>query len=50
MEDLARSCATRLVLAFGPSLKEALKGARLKPAAGSAAELQALLASLAAFE
>jgi len=50
VEDLTRGCATRLVLAFGPSLRTALKTAKLKPAAGTSTELTALLSSLLAFE
>ena len=43
LEDLARACTYRLVLAFGPSVKDVLKDAKQKPAFGLVAEVAALL-------
>ena len=43
LEDLARGCLYRVVLTFGPSVKEVLKDAKQKPAFGSAADVTSLL-------
>ena len=43
LEDLARSCTYRVVLAFGPSIKGVLKDAKQKPAFGSVAAVSDLL-------
>ena len=49
LEDLARACTYRVVLAFGSSLKAAMKEAKQKPAYGSPADVAALLDGVLAF-
>jgi hypothetical protein len=49
LEDLARTCTYRVVLAFGSSLKAAMKEAKQKPAYGSPAEVAGLLDGMLAF-
>jgi hypothetical protein len=51
LEDLARSCMYRVVLAFGASsMKQALKEAKQKPVYGTMPEVQALLLSMLEFQ
>jgi hypothetical protein len=46
LEDLARGCAYRVMLEFGPSVKIALQEVKQKPPYGSVTEVVALLQGL----